>query len=246
MPPDPMDIEAVALLDEPVRRALYEWVTGAGRAVSRDEAASGVGISRALAAFHLDRLVRAGLLEAEYRRLSGRTGPGAGRPAKLYRRGAREVAVSLPDRRYELPAQLFATAIEQMTDAIPPEPLRAAAAVVGAGVGSSARRRAGPRPSRRRLRGALLAALEERGYEPRETASGEIRFGNCPFHALVDEHRDLVCGMNLALAGGLLDGLGDDRATARLDPQPGLCCVAISAGSPAEAQSRRADEPSGP
>jgi predicted ArsR family transcriptional regulator len=236
MPNEPRDIEAIALLDEPVRRALFEWVAGAGGAVSRDEAAAGVGISRALAAFHLDRLVREGLLEAEYRRLSGRTGPGAGRPAKLYRRGAREVAVSLPDRRYEIPAQLFATAIEQLADAIPPEPLQSAAHGVGETVGAAARRRAGPRPSRKRLRDALLTALDERGYEPCETAAGEIRFRNCPFHALVEDHRELVCGTNLALAQGMLGGLGDERATARLDPQPGLCCVAI-VGSPPETQS---------
>jgi predicted ArsR family transcriptional regulator len=227
MPNEQRDIEAVALLEEPVRRALYEWVADAGRAVGRDEAAGGVGISRALAAFHLDRLVREGLLEAEYRRLSGRSGPGAGRPAKLYRRGGREVAVSLPDRRYEVPARLFATAIEQLADAIPPEPLRSAAHAAGEEVGVAARRRVGPRPSRTRLRQALLSALAEHGYEPGETATGEIRFRNCPFHALVEDHRELVCGMNLALAEGMLTGLGDDRATARLDPQPGLCCIAI-------------------
>lgn len=228
MPSDPTDIEAVALLDEPVRRALYEWVVGAARAVSRDEAATAVDVSRALAAFHLDRLAHAALLVAEYRRLSGRTGPGAGRPAKLYRRGPREVAVSLPERRYEIPARLFATAIEQMGGQMPPGALRAAAHEVGKAVGSAARERAGPRPSRRRLRSALREALEERGYEPLEAASGEIRLRNCPFHALVDDHRELVCGMNLALADGLLDGLGDDRTRARLDPQPGQCCVAIA------------------
>lgn len=237
MPNEPADIEAVALLEEPIRRALYNWVVDAGRAVSRDEAAAGVGVSRALAAFHLDRLVRAGLLDTEYRRLTGRTGPGAGRPAKLYRRGAREVAVSLPDRRYEIPAALFATTIEQMADAIPPEPLRRAAHDAGAALGRAARRRVGRRPSRTRLREALLATLHERGYEPRETASGEIRFANCPFDALVEEHRELVCGMNLALAEGMLAGLGDNRATARLDPQPGLCCVAIAAGSARRAES---------
>lgn len=233
MPSEASDIEAVALLDEPIRRKLYEWVAETGRSVGRDEAARAVGITRALAAFHLDRLVRADLLEVEYRRLSGRVGPGAGRPAKLYRRGSRDVAVSLPDRRYEIPACLFASAIEQLTDSIPPEPLRSAACQIGEAVGIAARRRAGPRPSRKRLRESLIAALDERGYEPFESAAGEVRFRNCPFHALVEDHRELVCGMNLALAQGILGGLGDQRATARLDPQPGLCCVAI-ARSPAE------------
>ena len=78
--------------------------------------------------------------------------------------------------------------------------------------------------------------LRERGYEPREAGSGDIRLANCPFHALVEDHRELVCGMNLALADGLLDGLGGDEL-ARLDPQPGQCCVAIG---PLEGQSEKA------
>jgi len=232
MPNDPTDIEAVALLDEPVRRALYEWVVGAGRPVSRDDAASAAGVSRALAAFHLDRLARGGLLVTEYRRLSGRSGPGAGRPAKLYERGPREVSVSLPSRHYEIPARLFAVAIEQLVGQAAPDALRAAAYESGRATGSAARQREGPRPSRRRLRGALHQALVERGYEPFEADSGEICLRNCPFHGLVDDHRELICGMNLAMADGLLAGLGDDRTHALLDPKPGQCCVTIAPGSP--------------
>jgi predicted ArsR family transcriptional regulator len=78
--------------------------------VSRDEAAAGVGVPRHRAKFHLDKLVGDGLLEAEYRRRSGRRGPGAGRPAKLYRASG-ELAVMLPGRRYELAGQLMARAI---------------------------------------------------------------------------------------------------------------------------------------
>lgn len=222
----PSDIDAIALLDEPVRRALYEWVVAQGRPVGRDEVAAAVNVTRSLAAFHLDRLAEAGLLSISYRRLSGRTGPGAGRPAKLYARGEREMRVSLPERRYDVAASIMADALEAMTGQLPPDALRAAAHHVGEDVGTAARMAAGPRPSRARRRQGLLEALGGRGYEPREI-DGEIRFGNCPFHALVANHRDLVCGMNLALAEGVLDGLGDDAATARLDQQPGLCCVAI-------------------
>jgi predicted ArsR family transcriptional regulator len=226
MPTTQTNVHAVALLDEPVRRALYDWVADAGRAVSRDDAADGVHVSRALAAFHLDRLVSAGLLVAEYRRLSGRTGPGAGRPAKLYRRGPHEVVVSLPERRYDIAAQLFAKTIEGLDRQLPPDALRISSREVGQLIGTAGRKRAGRRPSQKRLRAALLETLVERGYEPRETA-GEIRLGNCPFHALVDEHRQLVCGMNLAIVDGLIGGLGDRTVAARLDPQPGQCCVAI-------------------
>ncbi len=227
MPTAAADVKAIALLDEPVRRTLFDWVVGQGRAVSRDEAAAGSGVSRALAAFHLDRLVAAGLLVAEFRRLSGRTGPGAGRPAKLYRRGPREVSISVPERRYETPARLFAATIERLSGSLPPEALREVAHDLGEAAGSRARTAAGKRPSRQRLRGALLTELEGRGYQPSETAAGDIRLGNCPYDSLVDDHRDVVCGMNLALAGGLLDGLREERDHARLDPQPGQCCVVI-------------------
>lgn len=228
MPHDIDDIEAIALLDEPVRRALYDWVVAQGRPIGRDEAAAAVGVSRALAAFHLDRLVAGDLLITEFRRLSGRTGPGAGRPAKLYRRSEREVAVSLPERRYELAARVFAEAMEDMSGDEAPPALQASAARFGRALGTMARRAAGPRPDRARRRAALLETLRERGYEPREAPSGEIRLGNCPFDALVDEHRGLVCGMNVAMSDGLLDGLGGHDLAARLDPQPGQCCVAIA------------------
>jgi predicted ArsR family transcriptional regulator len=239
MPADPSDIRAVALLDEPVRRRLYEIAASGPDPVSRDDAARAAGVSRALAAFHLDRLVDAGLLVTEFRRLSGRRGPGAGRPAKLYRRAADDIAVSLPDRQYELPARLFAEALERDADAHPRSRVAAAARALGTSVGSRARAEVGPRAPRERLHQALLSTLEERGYAPIETGDGEIRFANCPFHALVDEHRDLVCSMNLALAEGLLEGLGEDRLDARLDPQPGMCCVAIAVREQARHQARR-------
>ena len=222
------DIEAIALLDEPVRRALYEWVVAQGRPVGRDEAGAGAGVSRTLAAFHLDRLADARLLRTEFRRLTGRTGPGAGRPAKLYARADRDVRVSLPERRYDIAAELMAEALEESStaDGRPPEPLRAAAHRMGAQVGSTARTAAGRHPSRARRRAALVETLAERGYEPRDRG-GEIRLGNCPFDALVDDHRDLVCGMNLALGEGILDGLGEAEASARIDRQPGMCCLSF-------------------
>ena len=231
MPLDPKDIESVALLDEPVRRALYEWVASQSDAVGRDDAAKAVGITRALAAFHLDRLVRDGLLVAEFRRLTGRTGPGAGRPAKLYRRAAREIEISLPSRRYEAAARMLAGALEGPGGDVPPASVRESAHAAGVAVGAAARREAGPRPGKGRRHDALLGALRERGYEPREATPGEITLGNCPYHALVEDHRDLVCGMNLAWAEGVLDGVGESGAKARLDPEPGRCCVVI--GEPA-------------
>jgi predicted ArsR family transcriptional regulator len=213
------DLGAVSLLDEPIRRRLYDWVVSQDRPVGREESARALGITRALATFHLDRLAGAGLLEASYQRLTGRTGPGAGRPARVYSRAAREFSVSLPDRKYERAAQLFATALERTGDGPVPGPLRIAARELGESVGSKQAQRS---PSRR-----LLAALIDGGYEPRTDETGTIRLRNCPYDALAQEHRSLVCGTNLALAEGITRGAGTEEWQPVLDPQPGYCCVAF-------------------
>jgi predicted ArsR family transcriptional regulator len=213
------DLVALGLLVEPVRRELYDWVVAQGRPVGREEAAKALKITRALATFHLDRLAAAGLLEGGYRRLSGRVGPGAGRPARVYWRADREFSVSLPDRRYERVAQLFASALERLGDKSAPAPLQEAARQLGEQLGNTRRRGA---PATR-----LTAALKAGGYEPMTDEAGTIRLRNCPFHALVDGHRQLVCGTNLAIAEGLTRGTGATMVRQVLDVQPGLCCVAF-------------------
>jgi predicted ArsR family transcriptional regulator len=201
------DIAAVSLLDEQVRRRLYEWVIAQGRPVGREESAAALGVGRALATFHLDRLAAGGLLEAGYKRLTEKRGPGAGRPARVYWRAEREFAVSLPDRRYERMAELFATALEGHAS------LQDVAHRMGEDLASAA-------PD-------LQTALEQGGYEPVTEPDGTIRLRNCPFHALVAEHRDLVCSANLAMAQGITRATGADRMLPVLDPQPGYCCVAF-------------------
>lgn len=230
-------LATLAVLAEPTRRRLYEWVVARAEPAGRDDAAAELGIGRPLVAFHLDRLVEAGLLETEYRRRGGRTGPGAGRPAKLYRRTSTELAVSVPPRRYDVVAALLAEGLEGLegpssavgsggaSDPATPSPLRRAAERRGARLGEAGRGRLGPRPSRPRTRAALVAILADQGYAPRELGSSGIGLGNCPFAGLVDAHRDLVCGANLAMAEGILSGLGASGLGARLDPRPDACCV---------------------
>ena len=218
VPPD-RDLAAIALLQDPVRRALYGHVVAAGGEVSRNQAAEAVGVQRGLAAFHLDKLVEAGLLEASFRRLGDRRGPGAGRPAKLYRRAAGEVAASLPARTYETAAHLLAEAVDQTGADLE---LQAAARRAGqaAGRGQAA---AGPGPGG----AAIEQVLEARGYEPYRDVAG-LRLRNCPFARLSHEFPVLVCAMNLALIEGLLDGMGNQPGRAVMDPGPGRCCVAIT------------------
>jgi predicted ArsR family transcriptional regulator len=219
-------IEELAVLGEPARRALYFYVVNRQREVSREEAARAVKVSRSLAGFHLDRLVEEGLLEASFRRLSGRAGPGAGRPAKLYRRSSRQIDVTLPQRSYELAARILATAIDASDAPKARNALATTARSIGERIGAEARARAGPRPGKKRLLAAMVAALAAQGYEP-EPAAGELRLRNCPFHALVSEHKDLVCGMNLALIEGVVEGLDLPAAKPVLAPTPGMCCVCL-------------------
>ncbi|GGX23559.1 helix-turn-helix transcriptional regulator [Streptomyces chryseus] len=225
------DIDAIAVLQDPVRRRLYEYVVAQGREVSRNEAAEAAGVARTLAAHHLDRLTEAGLLDSGSRRLTGRSGPGAGRPAKVYSRSRAEVSVSLPARDYRTAAELLAEAAEQ--------------AGLDAGLYAAARRRG----EALRGSGAPCGGLEEavetlaaRGYEPHledaegtqdaggvEAAAGDaarvVRMRNCPFHAVAERFPPLVCGMNLALLEGLLGA--DGPVHARMDARPGECCVVV-------------------
>jgi predicted ArsR family transcriptional regulator len=220
------DISAVALLAEPTRRGLYDFVRSKGGVVGRDEAARRLGISRGLAAFHLDRLAGAGLLETEYRRISGRTGPGAGRPAKLYRMSERQVSVILPPTRYDLAGEILARSIEVQgrTDASAHAVGRAAAdrgREIGRELGPSLGRGS---PLRRTER-----ALAELGFEPEAARGGVIRLGTCPFPSLSRQNPDLVCGLNLALLRGLVAGLEADGVLAEPDPDPTRCCVRLRA-----------------
>jgi predicted ArsR family transcriptional regulator len=219
LPPGGPDLASLSSLDDPLRRRLYEVVTSHPGPVSRDEAASEAGIGRALAVYHLDKLVESGLLTASYARPPGRRGPGAGRPAKVYARSDREFAVTVPPREYELAARLLVQAVEADPSARSRAVLAEAARRLGAELGSAFERDAGDRD--------VKGVLTQQGYEPCGGADGVIRLRNCPFHQLAEQHREVVCGMNLALVEGLVDGLGADGLRPVLDPQPGHCCVTI-------------------
>lgn len=226
-------ISGIAALDQPLRRDLYRLLSERDGWVSRDEASDALGVPRSVAAFHLDKLVEAGVVEITFERTSGRTGPGAGRPAKLYRRGAAEVSASVPERRYDLAGSLLATAIAEAERTGTPigECLSATARAAGRVIGEEAAAAAGSLTKRGERRQAVLDILARHGYEPTLGKRGEIALLNCPFHRLAEEHRSLVCGMNLDFLGGLVEGIGaTDRLDARLAPEPGYCCVRIKAG----------------
>jgi predicted ArsR family transcriptional regulator len=225
-------VSGVGALAEPARRALYLYVVAQPEPVSRDQAAAGAGLPRHTAKFHLDKLVTDGLLDTEYRRLSGRRGPGAGRPTKLYRRSSRQVTVTLPPRHYDLAGQILARAVDDAArDGIPVlQAVQRAAADAGHRLGAAQR----PRDERSATvlddaaaLEAVAAVLAAHGYEPR-VQSDRVVLANCPFHALAREHTALVCGMNLHLITALLDELGRRDVLAGLDPAPQRCCVTLT------------------
>jgi predicted ArsR family transcriptional regulator len=225
------DLEVIGALAEPTRRALYELVADHGDWMGRDAAADALGLERATAAHHLDRLAADGLLEVDYQRLTGRKGPGAGRPSKLYRRARRDVGVSLPPRDYELAGRLLAQAADRSrtegTDI--DSALDATAGEEGKRIAEDIRSRLQGRDRQKVAvrRQAVMDALQERGFEPRVAEDGTVVLRNCPFHQLAQQHTDLICGMNECLMTSALETVGNTGLEARLEPEEGLCCVKL-------------------
>jgi predicted ArsR family transcriptional regulator len=214
-------VRGIAALDQPLRRDVY-GVLDERTWRSRDDVADSLDVSRSVAAFHLDKLAEAGLVETRFERTSGRSGPGAGRPAKLYRRSGNEVSVSVPERHYDLAGLLFARAVDDAARTGRPvvDALADAAHTAGHDLGETIHA-SSDQPSRE----TIVSVLTTQGYEPFERGD-DIVLANCPFHALAEEHRPLVCGMNLDFLSGLVEALGDDAPVEpRLDYEPGYCCV---------------------
>jgi predicted ArsR family transcriptional regulator len=221
------DVTGVGVLADPVRRELYRFVCSQAQPVTRDQAAEAVGVARHKAKFHLDRLEAEGLLEADYVRMTGRTGPGAGRPAKRYRRGSSEFAVTIPARDYELAGHILAEAIleSERTGTAISDALNNAAAAHGAAIAAMS----DDHPSDANAALDLaVRILSEHGYEPRRIDHIVI-MANCPFHRLAVGHTELVCRLNHSLLDGFVDSVAPDLLQARLEPGANRCCVTLAA-----------------
>ncbi|MFC7788830.1 helix-turn-helix transcriptional regulator [Microbacterium sp. MAHUQ-60] len=220
-------VSSIGSLADDTRRALYEHIAAQSEPVSRDAAAAAVGIAPHMARFHLDKLVDAGLLETEFRRLTGRSGPGAGRPSKLYRRVSGTVSVSLPERRYDLVGHLLAGAIERASDGTA---LDTAVTEVAHEEGRAIAESVPDPHAEADDLDRVADVLAAQGFEPRAEDDALI-LANCPFDSLAREHTALVCSANLALVGGILEGMDCTDLRAYGEPHAGQCCVAIrSAG----------------
>jgi predicted ArsR family transcriptional regulator len=209
-------LSAVASISDPIRRELYNFVSRNPVPTGRDEAASALGIPRGTAAFHLERLVESGVLETEFQRRTGRTGPGAGRPAKLYRPALAEVSASVPERHYDLAAELLSSAVEEAdrTGAPIGETLRRVSTEFGRALGAT--------------EGSLDAVLESIGYEPVGDDAGGLLLSNCPFHRLAQSHTQTICGANVAMLQGAAEGAAECNRRVNFEPRSdGYCCVQV-------------------
>ncbi|MGE2814785.1 helix-turn-helix transcriptional regulator [Mycobacterium heidelbergense] len=223
------DAAGIGALADPVRRRLYQFVCAQPGPVNRDQAADALGIPHHQAKFHLDRLTAEGLLETEYARLTGRSGPGAGRTSKLYRRARRDIAVSLPQREYELAGRLMAQAIAQSGDTGQPvvEVLNRVARDYGRTIAATTRPPANAAAALERT----VKLLSKYGYEP-NASDGTVRLANCPFHALAREQTELACHMNHALITGVAAALAPHGPDVRLQPGTDRCCVVLRPADP--------------
>ena len=226
------DAAGIGALADPVRRRLYLYVCSQPEPVGRDEAAAAVGVARHQAKFHLDRLEADGLLESEFARLSGRSGPGAGRTSKLYRRADREIAVSLPEREYELAGRLLADAVAESVSSGEPvlDVLHRRAAAHGRALGRSALDGVTTPESAASALRLAARVLAGHGYEPRPDGE-RVVLSNCPFHSLAKAQTQLVCHMNEALVAGIAGTMGPHCPHVILDPEPGRCCVVLEEGA---------------
>lgn len=217
-------LSALTCLDEPARRALFDLACSGAAPLSRDDAAAALGIPRSTASFHLDRLVAEGLLTSEFRQLGSRRGPGSGRPSKLYRPAVGEISFSIPERDYELAADLLAAAVSESADT--GEPAHAVllrlADRAGERLGADA--------------GSVQAVLEENGFKPQQDGLGGFILGNCPFHRLARDHTELVCGLNGSLLTGAVRGCGESGYRAVPDADGPSCCVRIAGAAPEQSQ----------
>jgi predicted ArsR family transcriptional regulator len=222
-------VAAIAALDDDVRRALYEHIRGAGAPVTRESAAEAVGISRKLAAFHLDKLVELGVLRSGFATGTVRR---VGRVPRVYEPAVADIAVRVPERTPELLAEILVElVVGPADDEVGPRAEQAARSIAHRrGVELGRRARAVARPGRLGVERAIALAqdvLAAAGFEPYRVGS-TVRLRNCPFHPLAANAPQFVCGLNREYLTGMVEGIeADGRIAAELAPRPGECCVAI-------------------
>jgi predicted ArsR family transcriptional regulator len=203
-------LEAVGIPE--LREALL-FVRGRREPVSADDLAGVQHVHRNVARRRLDRLAAAGLLVTRSERRSGRTGPGAGRPARIYAASPETTGIEFPARHYE-------ELVGLLVDALPQRSRSKRLHDVGLDLAAGLLRGAPIAPARDLRIGVerVCDAVGRLGFQASVEAVDEetavIATPTCPLRPLVvkrpetaDVDRGMWCGL---IAGGLQDVRGAD------------------------------------
>lgn len=198
--------EAFDVLSDERRRRIYVHVKQSAAPVTVNEIAEGFEIHRNAAKFHLDKLLAAGLLRAEFRRVNGRRGPGAGRPSKLYTATDSEVSFTVPERHYDLLAHLLLRALTRGEDI----------EVVGEDFGRRLAASVAPDAGCTDSLECARAVLDRLGFDPEVEVDPDgcawITTSNCPFgRVALEAPEGEVCRLDRAIIRGILSHF-DSRA----------------------------------
>jgi predicted ArsR family transcriptional regulator len=235
-PPEQQIERLATALGDPTRRRVFFMVREADGAVSKDQVADVIGIDRRLAGFHLDKLVDQGFVTAEFKRRTGRSGPGAGRPAKHYRLAADELTVSLPERHYDLLASLLLKAASDESGADRQDILDRIGYDFGFEVGLSEVAAGRTRPGQEGVNAVeqVVRLLSRYGFAAQSSGDGMIRACACPFEELAFDDPERICGLDRAIWKGMLAAF-DGAATlsvATTRARGDEACVAEVLGTP--------------
>jgi predicted ArsR family transcriptional regulator len=211
-------MDHLAAVGDPDLRDALLFARSHARPVTADELAEARNLHRNVARSRLERLADAGLLSADYERRTGRTGPGAGRPAKTYSVVPQVTSIAFQDQNESL-AGLLVDALAARGGA---EPLRE----VGVEFGRELARSARLRPAKTTKTGfeRVCAAVRRLGYqaslESVDDAGAVIATPTCPLRPLVRARQEAVAidrGMWAGLANCALDGVevGEVRCETR-------------------------------
>lgn len=209
---EPTPIEVHKALADDTRFRLYRYLGLSGRPVPVRELATRLSLHPNTVRPHLRRLEDVGLVRRESRRASSTVG----RPQTLYAavdRGARE------GRDYRLLAEILAGLLGGAR-------ARDRAAGLAREWGQYLAIQGGPKPGTRLPAGRNLAVLQEAmaqaGFDPRFRRAGvgtvEVSLRDCPFRAMLDDHRELVCSIHRGLLEGMLGALKPPLKLASFEP----------------------------
>lgn len=198
-----------AALGDPTRRAIYIAVRESAEPVTSASIAEIFGIHPNVARHHLDKLAKDGYLKVSFRRPSGRSGPGAGRPAKCYEPTGKVIDVHFPTKRYDVLVELLVRIIQRVA----PEQLTAIAEEVGRDYGRELAAEIGA-PGDRGYAEAIRAvakALTGLGFAAKGDASHQrLVLSNCPFGEAATGYPEVVCSLDRGIVAGLFESLGTE------------------------------------